>query len=129
MDEKDKEVEALDGAPLARVPLTEAELDELHTLHSGGIETALEWRAAALAAHPFLLAEVKAARAWRKEAEARIERLTGALRALAEGFDHVANCRVCGDMSAQYCGADGGGAALDARGLAGSVLTSASECG
>src|SRR6185312_7035526 len=43
--------------------LTDAELAEMKTLAAGGPATALEWRAAALAAHPFLLLEVTAARA------------------------------------------------------------------
>lgn len=43
-------------------PLTDAEIAELRKLYAGGEATVLEWRAAVLAAHPFLLDEVEAAR-------------------------------------------------------------------
>lgn len=46
-------------------PLTAEEIAELRKLYAGGIETALEWRAAVLAAHPFLLDEVERSRALR----------------------------------------------------------------
>jgi hypothetical protein len=49
--------------------LTDAELAELRALADGGEATALEWRAAVLAAHPFLLDEVERSRALLKRLE------------------------------------------------------------
>lgn len=47
---------------MATEPLTAEEIAELRKLGQGGKETALEWRAAVLAAHPFLLDEVEQSR-------------------------------------------------------------------